>query len=202
MTKAKYKPGDILTCWQFDKCVMTTVIVKSSVEEFYCDYDCYDYALKKQYIKYDIFSVCKAADGFRMEFNIPERTYDCYRLTGHIDISGMSIEEIKKNLDRAIWDEYCDNRIAHAIEEHWIFYKINNYCHYSVQDKLKYDLKMANEAKEELKKELDQAKRDYRCEKARVAYKLHEVGFTNDKIGEILGETPCVVSYLLSGRVN
>ena len=137
-----------------------------------------------------------------MELGIPERTYDCYRLTGHIDISGMSIEEIKKNLDRAIQFEYCDNRIAYAIQEHWLFYKLNNYCCYSLEDKLKYDLKMANEAKEELKKELDQTKRDYRCGKARVAYKLHEIGFTNDKIGEILGETSCVVSYLLSGRVN
>ena len=174
MVKAKYKPGDILTCWQFDKCVMTTVIVKPSVEEFYCDYDCYDYAVKKQYIKYDIFSVHKAADGFRMEFSIPERTYDCYRLTGHIDISGMSNEEIKKNLDCAIRFEYCDNRIAHAIQEHWLFYKLNDYC-------LKWD---------------------YRCEKAHVAYKLHEIGFTNDKIGEILGETPYVVSNLLSRRAN
>ena len=202
MVKAKYKPGDILTCWQFDKCVMTTVIVKPSVEEFYCDCDCYDYALKKQYIKYDILSVCKASDGFRMELGIPERTYDCYRLTGHIDISDMSIEEIKKNLDCAIKFECCDNRIAHAIQEHWLFYKLNDYCCYSVQDKLKYDLKMANEAKEELKKELERLQRDCRCGKARAAYKLHEIGFTNDKIGEILGETPCVVSYLLSGRVN
>ncbi len=197
MAKAKYKPGDILTCWQFDKCVMTTVIVKPSVEEFYrCN------VLMEQYIKYDIFSVHKASDGFRMEFSIPERTYDCYRLTGHIDITGMSIEEIKKNLNYAIKFEYCDNRIAHAIQEHWLFYKVNNYCCYSLEDKLKYDLKMANEAKEELKKELDQLKRDYRCGKARAAYKLHEIGFTNDKIGEVLGETPCVVSYLLSGRVN
>lgn len=202
MAKAKYKPGDILTCWQFDKCIMTAVIVKSDVEEFYCDCDCYDYALKKQYIKYDIFSVSKAADGFRMELGIPERTYDCYRLTGHIDISGMSIEEIKKNLDCAIRFEYCGNRIAHAIQEYWLFYKLTDYCCYSIQDKLKYDLKMANEAREELKKELGQLKWDYHCEKARVAYKLHEIGFTNDKIGEVLGETPCAVSHLLSRRAN
>lgn len=196
MAKAKYDVGDILTWCNDGDCYATAVIIRWHTKSKYLDE-----IILEQHTDYSLFIKAKE-DDFKLICEAPETVLYNYKVVGHIDISDMSIEEIKKNLDCAIRFEYCDNRIAHAIEEHWIFYKVDNYCFFSVQDKLKYDLKMANEAKEELKKELDQLKRNYRCGKASAAYKLYEIGFTNDKIGEILGETPCVISYLLSGRVN
>lgn len=110
MAETKYNSGDILTLCEDGHCYATAVIVNSYMSG------------------YDLFIKPRGNDDFRFIRDVPEMVLCKYEVVGHIDISGMSIKEIKTELVYAIatvwktvWSEYV---IAYAVQTHWELMKL------------------------------------------------------------------------------
>ena len=207
MAKAKYDVGDILTWCDDGDCYATAVIVWWHTKSMYVE----GISLE-QHTDYDLFIKSKGND-FKFIREAPEALFYNYKVVGHIDISGMPNDEVKTHLDRAVAWEWCEHRIAYAVQAHWALMKLrepkeeseyakmgfcipktNNPFYYdNLADKLAEECKqkqkhldLANNKIFELKKEVDSLRQMLRNDSTRIHKNLSVMGFTEDVICSIM----------------
>lgn len=207
MANAKYDVGDILTFCVEDRCYATAVIVKWHITSTYIE----EVNLER-HTDYDLF-IKSDGSNFRFTHEVPECAFYNYKIVGHIDISGMSNDEVKKHLDRAVTSEWCEHRVAYAIQAHWAIMKLhepkeeseyvkmgfciprigNPFYYDNLADKLAEECKqkqkhldLANNKVSELKKEVDLLRNSYNDTEARISRNLHNLGFTSEAVYKIM----------------
>jgi len=119
MAKTKYDVGDILTFCVENRCYATAVIVKWHITSTYIE----EVSLEQR-TDYDLF-IRPDEGNFRFVREVPECVFGNYKIVGHIDISGMSNDEVKNHLDRAVASEWCEWRVAYAVIAYWSLMKIH-----------------------------------------------------------------------------
>lgn len=201
MAAVKYDLGDVLTWSKDGDCYATAIIVKCAVYRDYID--------GTVDTKYDIFYKNDHYDAFELIRSMPDHAFKNYKLVGHIDISGMSIEAIRTELIYAIACVWHENNIAYAVQDHWALMKFrepkkiyipemtDEYCCYNLADKLKEECKqkqkhldLANNKIFELKKEVDSLRESLRNDSIRIYKNLSKMGFTEDAICSIMYSEP------------
>jgi hypothetical protein len=207
MAKTKYDIGDILTWCDDGDYYATVVVVRWHTKDIYVE----GISLERQ-TDYDMFIKPKG-DDFRFIRGVPEIVLLKYKVVGHIDISGMPIDEVKTHLDRATKMTCYDHGIYHPIEAYWTIMKLcepketneyvkkesyipkidDSFCCYSLADKLKEECKqkqkhldLANNKIFELKKEVDSLREALHDDLARIHNNLSKMGFTEDAICSIM----------------
>ena len=193
MATVKYDVGDILTWCNDGDCYATVVIVRCEVYR--------DYVEGTVDTKYDIFYKNGHYDAFELIRRMPDHAFKNYKLIGHIDISGMSIEAIRTELIYAIACVQHENNIAYAVQDHWVLMKprehkkidipemTDEYCCYDGHDKLekenrrlKEEIGSQNDKIFALQKELNRR----RDTEVLISKNLHKLGFTSDAVYKIM----------------
>lgn len=119
MAKTKYDVGDILTFCVEDRCYATAVIAKWHIKNKYIEG-----ITLEQHTDYDLFIKSEEKDNFELVQDVPECAFYNYKIVGHIDISGMPNDEVKTHLDHAVAWEWCERRVAYAVQAHWALMKL------------------------------------------------------------------------------
>lgn len=192
MAAIKYDVGDILTWSKDGNCYATVVIVRCAVYRDYVD--------GTVDTKYDIFYKNGYYDAFELIRRMPDHAFKNYKLVGHIDISGMSIEAIRTELVYAIVTVWNENQIAYAVQDHWALMGFrkkeihipkmtDENCCSDGRDKLekenkrlKEEIGSQNDKIFALQKELNRR----RDEEVLISKNLHKLGFTSDAVYKIM----------------